>query len=373
MTIREYRRGVLAETAGPCHTPDLIAPYVSAILSVGSDVAQMSTRTLHCYGAVRTKDGNTFVAGPVARMKPDESEFKEICLEMNIAADAQPGLRRYLNTLPVMPLHRFAQVLCIINNAVNGTDVSPETVMIGQWPEIPQPEEAGADPPNLSQQNYLSEKRLMLLITRGDTRTLKEYMMHTTFRQDYRIADDSLRNIRNILIVSATLATRAAIEGGLEPERAFSLSDMYIRMVETLSSPRRIYDLMVQMMLDFAERVGAGFTPETASPAAAASLRYIRRNISRPLTVKDVAEHMHISSGYLAAIFQKEIGMTVSQAIARVRVDEAKRLLKQTDKPLADIAAYLSFSSQSHFQNVFRRWEGITPGRYRSAERRGGQ
>jgi len=368
MAVREYRQGTLVETVGPTFAPDLIAPYLSAVLAVRGDVTQMSTRSLHCYGAVRTKDGAVYVAGPVVRMKPDEIEFKEICLEMNLAPEARDSLRQYLDTLPVMPLHKFAQVLCVVNSAINGTDVRPETVMIGEWPQLPEPEAVAAGSPMRSEQNYDTERHLMALVTRGDIRALKEYMMQTTFRQDYRIADDSLRNIRNILIVSATLATRAAIAGGLEPERAFSLSDMYIRTVETLASPREIYDLMVRMLLDFTERVGAGFTPAAASPATAACLRYIRRNISRPITAKDVAEHMHVSRGYLASVFQKEIGTTVSQAIALARVEEAKRLLRQTDKPLADIAAYLCFSSQSHFQNVFRRWTRTTPGRYRLAD-----
>ena len=49
-----------------------------------------------------------------------------------------------------------------------------------------------------------------------------------------------------------------------------------------------------------------------------------------------------------------------------LKVVEAKRLLEISDKSLEQIAAYLGFSSQSHFQNAFRKHTGITPGAYRS-------
>ena len=101
------------------------------------------------------------------------------------------------------------------------------------------------------------------------------------------------------------------------------------------------------------------------SPVVASCLRFIRRNISQPVTLKNVAAHAGISPGYLSTVFKKEIGLSVSDYIAVQRIEEAKRLLDTTDQTLSEISAYLCFSSQSYFQNVFKKITGMTPMEYK--------
>lgn len=67
----------------------------------------------------------------------------------------------------------------------------------------------------------------------------------------------------------------------------------------------------------------------------------------------------------LCRLFKECTGMTVGAYATGLKVKEAKRLLRATDKPLSEIAQYLGFSSQSYFQNVFKRGTGVTPGEYR--------
>ena len=327
MTIRTYRDGQLLDIIGSHYVPDLVTPYLDRILSVNSSVAQVGTRMLHSYGIIRTDDGIAYIIGPAVRMKPDDIERKEIALELKIAPEERQDLYRHLDTLPIIPLNKFAEILCMANSVLNGSEVQPENVLLGYWPEETAIDEASNDSSSLSEYNYETEKHLMALVTRGDVHTLKKYMMQTTFRQDYNIANDSIRNVRNIMIVSTTLATRAAIGGGLAPTKAFDLSDMYIRTVETISSPQEIYKVMVRMLLDFTDRVGACTTPETASPAIASCLRYIRRNVSQPITINDVAKYVNMSCGYLSTLFRKEVGMTFSDYVSFSRIEESKRLV----------------------------------------------
>ena len=56
----------------------------------------------------------------------------------------------------------------------------------------------------------------------------------------------------------------------------------------------------------------------------------------------------------------------IADFILKEKTEEAKRLLRYTDKSLAAISAYLGFSSQSHFSRVFRQYAEITPGEYRA-------
>ena len=69
------------------------------------------------------------------------------------------------------------------------------------------------------------------------------------------MAQDQLRQRKNLFIVTATLVSRAAIQGGMQVEDAFSLSDSYIRQCERMASPDRIANLQYRMLLDYTERV----------------------------------------------------------------------------------------------------------------------
>jgi AraC-like DNA-binding protein len=63
--------------------------------------------------------------------------------------------------------------------------------------------------------------------------------------------------------------------------------------------------------------------------------------------------------------FREELGIHIGTFITRCKLEEAKILLTYSDKSLADISNYFCFSSQSYFQNVFKKQYGITPMQYR--------
>ena len=63
--------------------------------------------------------------------------------------------------------------------------------------------------------------------------------------------------------------------------------------------------------------------------------------------------------------FKEELGIHIGAFITRCKLEEAKSLLTYSDKSLSEISNYLCFSSQSYFQNVFKKKFGITPLQYR--------
>ena len=92
---------------------------------------------------------------------------------------------------------------------------------------------------------------------------------------------------------------------------------------------------------------------------------YILQNLSRHITVNELAEYVGFNRSYLISLFKESIGIGPGAYITRLRIDEAKRLLTISNNSLASIAEALGFSSQSHFQNVFRKETGKTPLQYR--------
>lgn len=72
------------------------------------------------------------------------------------------------------------------------------------------------------------ENTLKSMIRTGDVKALEKWFRSAPAVRAGTVAPDQLRQVKNIFIVAATLASRAAIEGGMDPEDALELSDAYI-------------------------------------------------------------------------------------------------------------------------------------------------
>ncbi len=92
---------------------------------------------------------------------------------------------------------------------------------------------------------------------------------------------------------------------------------------------------------------------------------YILANISNNISVKDVADYVHLSPEYFSKLFKKEIGENVKNYIMRIKVDAAKDLLENPNIPVSIVASELGYSNFSHFTQMFKKLENITPSEYR--------
>lgn len=83
-----------------------------------------------------------------------------------------------------------------------------------------------------------------------------------------------------------------------------------------------------------------------------------------------IASELFLSRPYLSRKFKDDSGTTLTDFILTEKTEEAKRLLRYTDKALLSISEHLGFSSPSHFVKVFKKHAGINPGEYREKHRK---
>ena len=124
------------------------------------------------------------------------------------------------------------------------------------------------------------------------------------------------------------------------------------------------------MILEFTERVERLRLGDKPTKLTADVANYVQHHISEPITAERIAEKLFVSRPYLSKKFKEESGMTLTDFILKEKTEEAKRLLRYTDKPLSSISVYLGFSSQSHFTRTFRKYVGLNPGQYREKHAR---
>lgn len=97
-------------------------------------------------------------------------------------------------------------------------------------------------------------------------------------------------------------------------------------------------------------------------------LSYIRQNLSRRITLRDLATAAHISERECERCFLRQIGVLPFDYLLDTRLDRARRLLADTSRPVTEIALQCGFSTASYFTLCFRRKFGITPRAYRQRQ-----
>lgn len=91
------------------------------------------------------------------------------------------------------------------------------------------------------------------------------------------------------------------------------------------------------------------------------AITYIRDNYARRISLRDIAGSIGLSESYLSRLFKEETGVNLMSFINRIRLDEAERLLKETDLPIKDIANRVGIIHYNHFFNMFHQYKGCTP------------
>ncbi|MBT9317939.1 helix-turn-helix domain-containing protein [Leptothoe spongobia] len=95
-------------------------------------------------------------------------------------------------------------------------------------------------------------------------------------------------------------------------------------------------------------------------------LDYIDAHLGSEITLADLAQLVGMSQFHFGRLFKQSLGLSPYQYLLLQRVERAKQLLKQTGKPVVEIALECGFNSHSHFGRKFRQLTGITPKAYRA-------
>lgn len=224
---------------------------------------------------------------------------------------------------------------------------------------------------NVHHNPYDQEMREFGSIENGDLIQLEK-----SLQEDYdgtigTLAKDPLRNLKNLGIVLVTLASRAAIRGGLSPEISFSLSDSYIQQIEECKDLALVAPLAHKAEFQYAEMVHEikekqkGILKKQKNPRVNKCKDFIFSHLHDRITLEDLAAEADCNPNYLSQLFKECEGISISGYILQEKINRAKNLLIYSDYSYIEIATYLGFSSQSHLGTQFKKHTGYTLRQYR--------
>lgn len=218
---------------------------------------------------------------------------------------------------------------------------------------------------------YDQEVREFSSIEQGDLEQLKR-----SHEEDYpgeigTLAKDPLRHTKNLAIVNITLASRAAIRGGLLSEISFSLSDSYIQEIEACNDIPTIIHLFRTAEYHYAQMVRdlnhqkADISEKDTNPHINKCKNYIFSHLHGKISVQEVADELGLNANYLSELFKKCEHISLTKFIQKEKISLAKNLLIYSHYSYIEIATYLGYSSQSHLGKHFKEETGYTLRKYR--------
>ncbi|MFD1335299.1 helix-turn-helix domain-containing protein [Oceanobacillus iheyensis] len=101
-------------------------------------------------------------------------------------------------------------------------------------------------------------------------------------------------------------------------------------------------------------------------------IHIIQKEYDTAISLDSIAARLHYNPNYLSSIFQKEMKTTFSEYLLKYRINIAKKWLVDTDLSVKDIAIKLQYNNSQNFIRSFRKIEGITPGKFRSENKKTG-
>lgn len=325
------------------------------------------------FGSIQVPSKESVITiGPIFSTPVSDSALHNFMLEWAINSDHKEKLSQIFSTIPLLSINQFLQILAYLHLCLNDEQIDigshfglMNTNVVSSFSNIHSNEVIRAKETQHFHNTYFFECQLTRCIQNGDIASLNRLLKESAELSGGVLADNSLRQEKNIFITTTALVTRSAISGGMDMEQAYMLADLYIQECERSQDIAHISTLNYTMLVDFTERVSQTKVPQGMSPEIFKCIQFISHHINEPIQVGDVAEHIGRSRSYLTNKFKEELGFDVSSFIMRCRLEEAKSLLTYSDKTLSEISAYLCFSSQSYFQNIFKKKYGITPLKYR--------
>ena len=306
------------------------------------------------------------VIGPFINKILSKDEILEVTSLLDFDSYLIEGINKYYNTIPIVENLKLISLINLFLEKYFNTN--------GPFPFI------------LIQKNDLSENTFDFNINLDNG-------SFNSIENQYKIENEFLNYVSEGNFSSACIAFKNLIldaEANYKLDSYFynssgffMLNAMLKKSVESsgvhpiyLDSVFRRYNLIIssnknlnknmalKMIKDYCNLV-TKYSSNYINPLLRKIIAYINYNYSNELTVSGISDHFGITSNYLYCLFKKEMGVSAIEFINKTRINEASKLMRETDMQIQSIAENVGLNDTSYFARLFKRYMGITPSRYK--------
>ena len=320
----------------------------------------------------------SLLIGPYVTAELSREHMMETAERFRVPAWRFPRLMEYYEGIPVvqneMPLFSmitaFGEVLWGDSKAFEIVDLNAEMISFSKV--LPEENEARVAEDTMMhmkvmEARYRFENELMDMVAQGQTHRAEVMLAGFSGSNFEQRLSDSLRNLKNYMIICNTLLRKAAERGGVHPIHLDSVSSDFARKIESVPDTKSGQELMAGMVQAYS-RLVRKHSIKQYSPIVQKAVACIESGFSNDLGLSSLAAVLNINSSYLSALFRKETGKTVTEYINEKRMKEGAHLLKTTRLQVQTIAQHCGISDMNYFSKIFKKQYGITPKQFREQE-----
>ena len=266
--------------------------------------------------------------------------------------------------IPVISLMKIMDYTTMMHYAITGEKIYAHDLHFSHVQQNTSPSEEST-----FHGSYDAEREMLRMVREGDMRIVDQLQKMSTTSYVGKLANDDsepLRQIKNTVFVAITLFSRAAIEGGVYPDTAMTLTDYYFQAIEAADTFQEISDITIAMQTDFVNRVRKIKHNNPYSKSTNRVIDYIELHLEDDIFLTNIASELGYSDYYLSKKFKQETGTSLKEYIRDQRLERSRFLLESENSlSLHEISERLKFSSESYFIDCFRKKYGTTPKQYR--------
>lgn len=170
--------------------------------------------------------------------------------------------------------------------------------------------------------------------------------------------------IRNVLAdICYSLMQKERLYIGIIGEYKLSEMDIFLTIQDAVSL-QALYKGMVYILSVYVADAKERLAQKDEHYIRKAK-EYIQKEYKKDISSAMVSEHLSLHPNYFSALFKKKSGMTYSEYLRKIRIEEALRLMNETNMKLYEIAEAVGYHDTIHFNRAFRKETGQSPSVYR--------
>lgn len=312
------------------------------------------------------------LAGPFLMGIPDSTMLSDLAKKYGIQSDPLLELYDSITEIPVVEPSKVTQISRLITFLFDGLitdshiDIMARKQHVSQQAKISesihQYKNDGVKPEN--EYPFEMEKELLSKVKAGDIEAAKE-ILNQLLGYVFFSRGRNLENINARAVELTSLLSRAAIEGGAPTDAILKINNEFLKNISSIKNIDELCMKLSEIVEVFSDSM---FTAANKSnrDIMKKAVSYISANYyNHDLTLRDVADTVHLNPTYFSALFKASCGSSFKEYLNMVRIEASKQLLSNTDYSIIDIAIATGFEDQSYFSKVFKRYTGFTPKKYR--------
>lgn len=94
---------------------------------------------------------------------------------------------------------------------------------------------------------------------------------------------------------------------------------------------------------------------------------YLKSNVDKPLMFEDIRKRFNVSASVIKRLFKSTLGCGIMEHFMRLKIDNAKQLIRENEMNFTEISEHLAFSSPQYFSSAFKRISGMSPSEYENS------